>query len=189
MRIYIRLAAVALLSSFIGEGAMTHSYYTRSPFAGDSGTRSYGRETVDMIHFNGCLMLNGTQVSTYAKVNGGLHAKDATIENVEVSGAATLQQCLVKRSASIYGVFSGDHNTFQGDLLVASERVIVRASNAKNMCIGVVPSFKGIQVVELCQGTKVTGTITFQAGQGTVVVDATSQFTGTVVDGVVSNIT
>lgn len=180
MSIFLGLSLLVLGFSNRGIVSKLHKV---SLFGAAGSRTSYGSEIIDSAHANGVLKLEGTTISGLASVNGSLHAQDAQIALLEVNGSAYLNKCIVTQKAQINGVLSGTHNRFDGELSIACETVKLQSSTAQSIMIRAVEGYSGVQILELTAGAKVTGVITFVAGNGEIVVDEISEFSGSVIGG------
>lgn len=139
------------------------------------GYQRYGKETVDSIHGNGSILLEGTKVLGPIIVNGSLNAEESTIGSLQVNGQVDLKNCLVNNRAVINGSLNADNTQFQKELSIASQRVTLRTCSIDSLVIREVSGYDGIQVIDLRNGTKVTGPIIVESGNGEVWLSSNSE--------------
>lgn len=142
------------------------------------GSQSYGKETVGRIQANGSVALEGTKVLGSVHVNGSLDADAAVIDSLQINGRANLKNCLIKNSSSINGALTAADTTFQKELSVASEKIILTTCSLETLTVRKVAGFEGIQIIDLRSGTKVTGPIVVASGDGEVWLSSNSEASG-----------
>ncbi|MFZ4772594.1 MAG: hypothetical protein ACOYK9_01205 [Chlamydiia bacterium] len=162
------------------------------------GNVTYGKVTISEVNANGNVHLAGTKVSGSLNVNGNLKASDArlekmtvngevllencTIKKMEVNGKMTLTKCSIEQKSQINGFVSATNCKFAGELVVASKKMVFDSCQIRSLSI---PKESGsqIQVVELKGATRVAGSITFESGNGEVVLSSMSKVDGKVSGG------
>ena len=147
------------------------------------GTQTYGKETVDEIQANGFVKLNGTKVTEHLQVNGRLKAEDAQIEEMQVNGQVTLDNCTVRQKSIVCGALVAISSKFADELSISSERVVFNSCALSSLRILRVGGYQGVQVVELRGKTKINGPITFESGNGEIIADPDSEIMDTVIGG------
>lgn len=165
------LTALTSVSQGYGEDKMNNANY-------NYGYQSYGKETVNSIQGNGSVVLDGTKVLGLVQVNGSLEADEAAIDSLQINGQATLKNCLIKNGASINGSLAADNTKFQKELSVASQKIILRTCSVESLTVRQVAGFEGIQIIDLKSGTKVTGPIVVESGNGEVWLSSNSEALG-----------
>jgi hypothetical protein len=140
----------------------------------NNGYRSYGNETVDFVQANGAVVLNGTQVLGEVNVNGSLQANNATIDSLQVNGSATLRSCQIANNCTINGGLVADSTKFKGEISVASQKITLSACSVDSLVVRKTGS-ASVPVVILQNGTKVTGSIIVESGNGEIWVSSGSE--------------
>lgn len=139
------------------------------------GYQKYGKETVDSIKGNGSVLLEGTKVLGLVLVNGSLNAEESAIGSLEVNGKVDLKNCLVNNTATINGSLSGDNTKFQKELSVASQKITLRTCSVDSLIVREVSGYDGIQVIDLRSGTKITGHVVVESGNGEIWLSSNSK--------------
>ena len=112
------------------------------------GYQKYGKESLDSIQANGSVILEGTKVTGLVKVNGSLNAEESAIKSLQVNGSlyaeesaikslqvngqADLQNCVFTSTATINGSLNADNTKFESELLVASQKIVLRRALLHN---------------------------------------------------------
>jgi len=139
------------------------------------GYQKYGEETMDSVQGNGMVILEGTKVLGLVQVNGSLNAEESAIDSLQINGKTELRNCLITNTASINGSLTADNTKFQKELSVASQKIILRMCSLKSLTIREVTGFTGAQVVDLRSGTRVSGPIVVEAGNGEIWISSNSE--------------
>ena len=147
------------------------------------GNLIYGSETVRKVQNNGFVALNGTTVTERLQVNGRLKAEGAQITAMQVNGQTTLDKCSVSQKSTICGSLIAKLSQFSDTLSVSSEKVMFNSCTLNDLHIIQVGGYQGTQVIELRGKTKVNGSITFEAGNGEVIIDPGCEIVGSVIGG------
>lgn len=142
------------------------------------GSQSYGKETVNAIHANGSVILEGTKVLGLVQVNGSLEADEATMDSLQINGQANLKNCLIRNGASINGALAADNTKFQHELSVASQKISLRTCSIEVLIVREVTGFKGVQIIDLRSGTTITGPIVVESGNGEIWLSSNSVISG-----------
>lgn len=142
------------------------------------GYQRYGKETVNSIQANGSVFLEGTKVLGTVHVNGSLEADEAAMENLEVNGQVNLKNCLINGTSLINGSLTADNTKFQDELSVASQKILLRTCSVDSLRIREVVGFDGVQIIDLRSGTKVTGSIVVESGNGEIWLSSNSEISG-----------
>src|SRR3989338_8524573 len=100
--LFLKVMLISMITAphLTAKGSMTN-YTTKKS---NSGSQTFGKETIDSIEVNGFVKLDGTNVTDYLQVNGHLKAKNAKIEEMQVNGRANLDNCLIRKKSIICGV-------------------------------------------------------------------------------------
>ncbi|MBS0624551.1 MAG: hypothetical protein JSS32_00700 [Verrucomicrobia bacterium] len=146
-----------------------------------TGAGSFGSEFIDSISGAGLVKLNGTQVENL-KIDGSLISKDAKLGSISVQGEVNLRDSVVSGKTHVIGYVTSQGSSFQ-NLTISTPKATFTKTRIDSLTVQSVPSYKGKQVLELKQGTIVSGPITFESGKGEVLVDSTSRIEGKVSGG------
>ena len=147
-----------------------------------TGIGNYGTEFIDSIHGEGLIKLNGTSV-TDLRVDGSLVSKGAQVGSMTVHGEANFRDTLINGSALVIGSIQAHGSTFNQPLTLCTPKATFTHTRIASLSIRKESGFKGKQVIELKQGTTVSGPIHFESGKGEVHIDPTSKVTGPVTGG------
>lgn len=179
--IFLKTTAIALCAtSLVCAGGHMDTHYHKTSYLMGSGSNSYGAEIIESIHANGMVRLNGTTVRGCVEVNGQLNADHADIGSALINGKANLNQCHIQDTTIINGLLVGGNTTFQGDISIASEKIILSSCTASSILIRKIEGNSHHQVVDLRDGTIVYGDIVFESGHGQVMIDMDSGISGSV---------
>lgn len=176
MKIIYLLAVISSLAMFskgYGVDKMHKSGYSY-------GYQRYGRETVDAIQANGNLALEGTKVLGLVSVSGSLHAEESVIGGIQGNGQVDLKNCLIDGTTTVNGSLNADNTKFQKELSVASQRITLRTCSIDSLIVREVQGYNGAQVIDLRGGTKVTGPILVESGNGEIWLSPNSEISGQV---------
>lgn len=134
-----------------------------------NGNISYGKDTINNLDVNGMVKLDGTKITDSLKVNGYLQASKAQIEKMQINGNAILNKCSVNQKSVVRGFLQAKNSSFSDEISIYSENAVFDSCSIKSIFIHDTKSY-GKQILELKGKTKVTGTITFEKGEGEVIV-------------------
>jgi hypothetical protein len=148
-----------------------------------NGLGNYGVETLESIQGSGLVKLNGTSVTNTVQVMGSLITQNAHIGTLDVMGEANLTGTTVKHGGSIMGSIQAIRTTFEDSITILCQRSIFTASRLQGITVQQDSGFKGKQVIELKQGTTVSGPIHFESGKGEVIVNLGCKVLGPVTGG------
>lgn len=169
--------------------ALSYSYYTYGPSSAQTngveknvsnGVIKYGKETLVSVHANGFVTLEGTVVRKTLFVNGSLAANKAQINSMHVNGHAGVVECVVDGKSQVHGFFCPEHSTFRSELILSVQSVNFKDCNLESLVIKKPLWVFGTQVVELSEKTICKGPITFEGGNGKVILSGNSQVLGPV---------
>lgn len=141
------------------------------------GYQRYGKETVDAIQANGSVVLEGTKVLGLVSVNGSLNAEESAIGNLHINGQVDLKNCLIDNTTTINGGLNADNTKFEKELSVASQKITLRTCSVDSLILREVTGYEGTQVIDLRSGTKVTGPIVVESGNGEIWLSSNSEIT------------
>ncbi len=135
----------------------------------------YGGQTFSEIAEQANVSLSATSVHGMTHVNGNLTAYGAQLADIVVNGSASLANCTINGSISVYGelqlqncLVKGEISTYHSILSLTSCRVdtIINLNTA------------GEQNIFLQGGSVVNGAITFLSGNGIVSTSSSSFLSG-----------
>jgi hypothetical protein len=152
-----------------------YSIENTNKFGNSKGYQKYGKETVDAIQANGSLILEETNILGLVSVTGSLNADGSAIGSLQVNGQADLKNCLIDKTTTINGSLNADHTKFQNELSVTSQKTTLVTCSVSSLTIRKVKGFDGTQIIDLRSGTKVTGPITVESGNGEIWLSANSE--------------
>lgn len=139
------------------------------------GYQKYGKETIDTIQANGSVLLDGTKVLGLVFVNGSLIAEESAFGSIQVNGQVDLKNCLISTTTTINGSLNADNTKFQKELSVASQRITLRTCSVESLIVREVQGYDGVQVIDLRSGTKITGPIIVESGNGEIWLSSNSE--------------
>lgn len=148
------------------------------------GVEAYEGKTMDALSAFGMVTLEKTKVRDVLEVSGQLKAERSEFGALRVKGHAVLEDCVVRKKSSVQGLLEATRCHFHDTLKLCSERIVFDSCAVTSLTI---TEGGKEQVVELKGDTKVTGTIKFESGHGIVLKDATAEFTGELVGGVLKS--
>lgn len=174
---------ICLLAILLTLGSSISGVEGMSKFNSNYGYQKYGKESLDSIHGNGTVILEGTKVSGLVQVNGNLKAEESAINSLQVNGQADLQNSVVANAAIINGSLTADNTKFQKNLSVASQKIVLRMCTVDSLTIREVGGYVGKQIVDLRSGTNITGPIVVESGNGEIWISSNSEISETLVTG------
>lgn len=139
------------------------------------GSQRFGGETLNSVEKNGSVIMKGTKVEGDVRVNGTLEAGGTILNQVYVNGFATLRESEVKGVLAVNGSLYVTKSRLN-DVEVVAREIKIRESEVKNITVRALKSFKGVQVIDLTGGTKVSGKIVVESGKGEVWISSGSLF-------------
>lgn len=144
------------------------------------GARYFGAEHLGTIEILGATELDGTNVE-HLTVYGNLQAQKAIIGTLMVNGSVYLENSVVQYEAMIQGFLEASTTTFN-KIIIASTEVIFRATTIKDIIVRNNQG-SGISRVKLNNGSHITGSVTFESGDGEILLSADSSVSGRVKGG------
>lgn len=146
------------------------------------GAGSYGAEILDSIDGQGLVKLQGTSVKDVL-MNGSFLSKDAKVGSLNIQGEANLRDTVVSGETSIIGSLKTHSSTFEKPIAICTKKALFTHSKLDSITVRKEPSYKGKQIIEIKQGTIVSGPIHFESGKGEVHIDPSSRIEGKVTGG------
>lgn len=137
-------------------------------------------EIVNSIYENGSVILKSTNVLGSLVVNGSLNAEDSVIRSLQVNGQANLKNCVINSLSTINGSLHADNTQFQQELSVASQKITLKTCSIASLIVRKTDGYEGIQIINLRNGTNVTGPIIVESGNGQIWMSSDSKISGQV---------
>jgi hypothetical protein len=128
---------------------------------------SVGKETIENLSCSGVLKLNGTTIKTLS-ISGSLVTTSALLGALTVRGEANLRGSKISAPCTIYGYLRAQDTTFEDHLTLGAHKAVFTASHLSSITVQIEEGFKAKQIIELKQGTTVSGPIHFESGKGEV---------------------
>jgi len=149
------------------------------------GSVDCGTGTIDQIHGNGVVNIDGTTVTGATMVNGMLSAKNANFSSLEINGSATIFNSIINNQSSIKGTLAASSTKFNNGLTIYSSLTKFTKSRViGDLHLSHIDQNK--QVIYLYDLSEVTGNIIFDDGQGIVFISGKSKIGGKVIGGKIS---
>lgn len=166
----IILSSIAIVSLF----ASMNGVEKNSGSSQSYGLKSLGKETVDSVRFNGRINLNGTEVTGLVETNGNLDAHEAKIGSLKANGQVNLKSCIIEEGSTINGSLEAEGTEFRGPLSISTQKLTLKKSLVGSLTVRKVVGFDGVQVIDLRNGTKVSGPIEVESGKGEIWISSKS---------------
>lgn len=170
--------------------ALCFAYYIYGPSAEQNnavemktvsnGVVTYGKETLAGLQANGFVTLDGTTVRKTLFVNGSLAATKARIHSLHVNGHASISGSNVDAKSQVNGFLCPEHSTFRSELILSVQSVNFVDCILESLVIKKPIWVFGKQVIELSEKTICKGPITFEGGNGKIILSGNSQVLGPV---------
>lgn len=119
--------------------------------------------------------LEGTEILGTVSVNGSLNAEESAIGSLQVNGQVDLKNCLINNTTTINGSLNAVNTKFQKELSVTSQKIILGTCSIDTLIVREVKGYDGTQVIDLRSGTKVTGPIIVESGNGEIWLSSNSE--------------
>ncbi len=128
----------------------------------------YGETTFENLDFCGYITLDGTKIYKKAHINGYMQAKSVDFHRLTVKGHANIQESRVHRETTIEGVLLAIRVKFSEKLTCRCSKITL--SHCKLDSLHILNPENGEQpLVELCDGTEISGSIIFESKNGRVI--------------------
>ena len=150
-----------------------------------SGTSSYGAETLSSLEMLGTVKLQGTTISHLLKITGNLTASNAHLHQVEAVGNVSLNNTSVAQELEVIGTIKAVDSTFEKPISFLGQKGVFSKCRLTGITVQKDHAFRGTQILELKNGTQVSGPIVFEGEEGKVFLYSGSKVTGTVTGGVI----
>ena len=141
----------------------------------------YGKQSIAAISEQANVSLFKTQVNGLAHIDGNLNASRATLSDVVVNGSATLSDCTISGSISVYGELQLHNCQVTGQ--VSTYALYLLLDNTTAGSILVLNGQDLQQTVELRHKSLINSSITFEQGSGTLNLWGGSYYAGTLTGG------
>jgi hypothetical protein len=146
------------------------------------GNITCNKGTVNNLIGNGTVTTKDTIVSSTTQINGLLNADNSHFFTLDVNGSAKLNQCIVDHYVQIKGSLTASSTIFSNTVEVYSnETRLINCKLNKDLHIGHTDSKK--QLVYLDNSSEISGNIIFDDGEGEVILQKKSKFSGKVIGG------
>ncbi|MCH1429452.1 MAG: hypothetical protein GWP59_08975 [Chlamydiales bacterium] len=146
-------------------------------FTGE-GYHNIQREVIEDLDFKGSIDLEGVEVKKTTKVQGAAKIEGGRFLDLIVSGVLDVEDAKIQGNTEVIGELDAESTEFQQQLMFTGEELELKSSTANDIVIKVNGSKKHIQRLHIKEGSKVSGNITFESGNGEVVIDEESSFSG-----------
>ena len=133
----------------------------------------------------GNVIFNGTTIEEGLTITGNLEAKDATLNSLNIVGAATLKNTTISGATQIVGGLQATDSNFKDKIQITSKTVTLNHSNTQDIEIKD-DDAKSSPSVYLNDNSVVNGNITFVDGNG-LVKNNNSKINGKIIGGKLSN--
>lgn len=141
----------------------------------------YGNQTVSSVLCFGAADLEGTNVTGDVTVFGPLTMHGATVNKVTVMGELKSSDSTAKGPVSVYGPIFANTSTFDKDVFSATNYMQMQASKINGNVTIKSSSQQG--VLDMSNGSLVTGNVDFSAQSGVVKLDGSSHVDGNIING------
>lgn len=131
---------------------------------------------------NGSADLEDIKVSKKLQVNGSLEAEECTLNDVSVNGSVEFENCKISGTTTINGSAKFEDCDVK-KVEVASSQVKFDESKVSSITMKKHTDLLGGSQKVLLDDTIVSGDVTFEQGDGTVVLEGSSKIKGKVVGG------
>lgn len=169
-KIYFLALILAMTTFFKG-----YSMDSKNKSSNSYGYQKYGKETVESIQANGSVILEGTKIIGSVYVNGSLNAEESAIGSLQVNGQVELKNCLINNTTTINGSLNAINTMFQKELSIASQKITLVTCSVDTLIVREINGYDGAQVIDLRSGTKVTGPIVVESGNGEIWLSSNSE--------------
>ncbi len=183
----IAIVAVGVIG-FVGYNRYKKMHEVAAPVVAESqaatfeGFTKLNDKTFDKLQVMGDAELENVQVTNEATITGMLTAKKLTAKQLQVTGNAKLDEATVE-GAHIMGMLDAKACTIQ-DLAITTESSMLNACKVKTVMVKKVEGSEKPQVLEL-DNTVIEGDVTFEAGNGEIVLKGDSRVAGAIIGGAV----
>jgi len=170
-------------SALIATAAAIIAWTPKAAATAQYGAVRYGSETLPSLSVCGALSLDGTHITENLQVKGSLTSKDAQINRLDVSGSVLMRDSVVLKDLNVNGSVQLLNSQVDGTLTASTNVIVLDRSTASTIIVKGAKENQKPQVIRLVNKTKVHGNITFEAGNGQVVLDEDAEVTGQVIGG------
>lgn len=146
-----------------------------------SGKCEFGKETVNDIFCYGPAILTDTTVKGHVAIAGPIEANNTIMASMQAIGVANLSNASVKSNVTVAGPLNSKHGTFEGDLMITSDKSVLNDSTVQGSIT--VKSEENAPVLELICGTKISGGVIFDGKPGIIKKSSDSVISGKVKNG------
>lgn len=146
------------------------------------GSDTYGKTSIESLDLLGTAKLNGTTVQTL-KITGNLIARSALLKKVGAVGNVQFEDTVVEDAIQITGSLQATGSEFRKTLLFIGQKALFSDCKLCGITVQRDGTFKAKQVIELKEGTTVSGDIVFENGEGVVFLYPRARVLGSVSGG------
>jgi len=133
----------------------------------------YGDRTFENLDFCGYITLDGTKIHKKTHIDGYLQAHSAEFDQLSVKGHARIQESHIHRETKVEGELLAISVKFSEKLTCRCSKITLSRCKLDSLYIQKLDN--GAEpVVELCDGTKISGSIIFESKHGKVIASKNS---------------
>ena len=183
----IAIVAVGVIG-FVAVNRYKKTHEVVSPVAVEAqaatfeGFTKLNDKTFDKLQVMGDAELENVQVTNEATITGMLTAKKFTAKQLDVTGNAKLDEATIE-AVQVIGMLDAKACSIQG-LVITTESSMLNTCKVKTVMVKKVEGSEKPQVLEL-DNTVVEGDVTFEAGNGEIVLKGDARVAGAIIGGVV----
>lgn len=145
-----------------------------------NGSATISESNIKNLTTHGSANLQKTTINGHCQTHGSLISSESTIHQLTTRGSANLYETMVHELCDISGSLIAQSSTLNR-MIVSSKRITLINSKTKTIHIRK-QTGPCEQIVEL-NNTTVDGDITFESGEGKILLKSNSKITGKVVGG------
>lgn len=148
------------------------------------GLTKYEGVTLPLLDAYGPVSLAKVKVDGKTVAHGSLDIKESELNDLEVNGSVSLHSTVVKGHTIISGSLTADTKSEMHDISISTNEMTIRDSVANNIIVRKNNSSEiKHQTVYLEGATQIKGNITFEQGNGEVIIHDPARFDGKVIGG------
>ena len=144
------------------------------------GEVTCGKGSTETVNANGVAKMNGTEVERHTQVNGSLRAVSAKLGTLTVNGDVILKRSEIRDVVKINGVLNAFKTQFLSSLVILANSGSLKKCELQDITFKKTSTPR--QKIKLYD-SKVSGSITFDGGDGIVYLCDGSKVTGDIVGG------
>lgn len=172
---------------FVGCFQKNYDYFLREEIVGDKtvihGFARLENDSYVSLRVNGAASFEKVKVKEHLDVNGAFKAEDCSLGEVVVHGSIDLEDSKVSDLLQVYG-YAEFHECKLEDVEITSSSAEFEDSKVSDILMKKNPQFFGnSQQKVILEDTKVLGNVTFEQGEGLVVLKGSSVIKGKIIGG------